>query len=34
MKKDFYFDATPIDLNFNFNRNKKTKEHPNSLNLK
>lgn len=34
MKKDFYFDATPIDLNFNFNRNKKTKELPNSLNLK
>ena len=26
-KKTFIVDATPIDLDFNFNRNKKTKEH-------
>ena len=33
-KKTFIVDATPIDLDFNFNRNKKTKEHLASLNLK
>ena len=33
-KKTFIIDATPVDLDFNFNRNKKTKEHLKSLNLK
>ena len=33
-KKTFIVDATPIDLDFNFNRNKKTKEHLKTLNLK
>ena len=33
-KKTFLVDATPIDLDFNFRRNKKTKEHLKSLNLK
>ena len=33
-KKTFIVDATPIDLDFNFNRNKKTKEHLASLNLR
>lgn len=33
-KKTFIVDATPIDLDFNFNRNKKTKEHLQTLNLK
>ena len=33
-KKTFIVDATPIDLDFNFNRNKKIKEHLKSLNLK
>ena len=33
-KKTFIVDATPVDLDFNFNRNKKTKEHPKTLNLK
>lgn len=26
-KKTFIVDTTPVDLDFNFNRNKKTKEH-------
>ena len=33
-KKTFIVDATPVDLDFNFNRNKKTKEHLKTLNLK
>ena len=33
-KKTFIVDATPVDLDFNFHRNKKTKEHLKSLNLK
>ncbi|WP_405308201.1 transposase [Methanobrevibacter sp.] len=33
-KKTFIVDATPIDLDFNFKRNKKTKEHLKTLNLK
>ena len=33
-KNTFIVDATPVDLDFNFNRNKKTKEHLKSLNLK
>ncbi len=33
-KKTFVVDATPVDLNFNFNRNKKTKEYLKTLNLK
>ena len=33
-KKTFVVDATLVDLNFNFNRNKKTKEHLQTLNLK
>ena len=33
-KKTFIVDATPIGLDFNFNRNKKTKEHLKTLNLK
>ena len=33
-KKTFIIDATPVDLDFNFNRNKKTKEHLKTLNLK
>ena len=33
-KKTFIVDATPVDLDFNFNRNKKTKEHLKKLNLK
>ena len=33
-KKTFLVDATPVDLDFNFHRNKKTKEHLQSLNLK
>lgn len=32
-KKTFIVDATPVDLDFNFNRNKKTKEYLKSLNL-
>ena len=30
-KKTFIVDATPVDLDFNFNRNKKTKEHLKTL---
>ena len=33
-KKTFIVDATPVDLDFNFNRNKKTKEHLKTLDLK
>ena len=33
-KKTFVVDATPVDLDFNFNRNKKTKEYLKTLNLK
>ena len=33
-KKTFIVDATPVDLDFNFHRNKKTKEHLQTLNLK
>ena len=33
-KKIFVVDATPVDLDFNFNRNKKTKEYLKTLNLK
>ena len=33
-KNTFIVDATPVDLDFNFNRNKKTKEHLKTLNLK
>ena len=33
-KKTFIVDATPVDLDMNFHRNKKTKEHLKSLNLK
>ena len=33
-KKTFIVDATPVDLDFNFNRNKKTKEYLKTLNLK
>ena len=33
-KKTFIVDATSVDLDFNFNRNKKTKEHLKTLNLK
>ena len=33
-KKTFIVDATPVDLDINFHRNKKTKEHLKSLNLK
>ena len=33
-KKTFIVDATPIDLDINFHRNKKTKEHLQKLNLK
>ena len=33
-KKTFIVDATPVDLDFNFHRNKKTKEHLKTLNLK
>ena len=33
-KKIFIVDATPVDLDFNFHRNKKTKEHLKTLNLK
>ena len=33
-KMTFIVDATPVDLDFNFNRNKKTKEHLKTLNLK
>ena len=33
-KKIFIVDAIPVDLDFNFHRNKKTKEHLKSLNLK
>ena len=32
-KKTFLVDATPIDLDFNFHRNKKTKEYLKTLNL-
>lgn len=32
-KKTFIVDATPVDLDFNFNRNKKTKEYLKTLNL-
>ena len=33
-KKTFIVDATPVDLDINFHRNKKTKEHLEKLNLK
>ena len=33
-KKTFIVDATPVDLDFNFNLNKKTKEYLKTLNLK
>lgn len=33
-KKTFIVDATPVDLDFNFYRNKKKKEHLETLNLK
>ena len=33
-KKTFIVDATLVDLDFNFNRNKKTKEYLKTLNLK
>ena len=33
-KKTFLVDATSVDLDFNFNRNKKTKEYLKTLNLK
>ena len=33
-KKIFIVDATPVDLDFNFQRNKKTKKHLKTLNLK
>ena len=33
-KKLFIVDATPVDLDINFHRNKKTKDHLVSLNLK
>ena len=33
-KKTFLVDATSVDLDFNFNRNKKTKEYLKALNLK
>lgn len=33
-RKTFIVDATPIDLDFNFRRNKKTKEQLKSLDLK
>ena len=33
-KKTFFIDTTPMDLDFNFHRNKKTKEHLKTLNLK
>ena len=32
-KKTFLVDATPVDLDFNFHRNKKTKEYLKTLNL-
>lgn len=33
-KKTFIVDATPVDVDINFNRNKKSKEHLKKLNLK
>ena len=33
-KRFFIVDATPVDLDFNFQRNKKTKKHLKTLNLK